>query len=561
MKLTTERLFDLSYQILMWANRDIPQAAFLEGLLMSLTTFLRCDAVILRLQDGKTYRCCRELSVQKTSCRFEIISSSHGDSFCVFKEFLNNAEQLAQGGSPIIRCEKGTTWINRTDEFYAAFSETFGYPPPGEGLSWRDYRSILSTPLGSNKESAGILQIAYRRKDTFKETESRKYGWIARMVGISLKNRHMQVALKERIKELTCLYNIMQLTDSPEKSLDEIFQGALELLPPAWQFPEAASARILFDDKTFSLPGFARGKESQSAALTVKGQSRGSVEVTYTEEKPILDEGPFLREERKLLENVSRELSLIIERKLNEEEKTGLLGKIHRADRLAIIGQLSAAVAHELNEPLANILGFAQLALKAEDLPAQPHKDLEKIQGASLHAREIINKLLAYARESPTQKACVNLNRILKETLYLFESRSVKEGITLEQQLDPDLPDISANGGQLMQVVTNLVVNAMQAMSAGDKLTVRTDRGEEDVMLIVEDTGSGMTQDIQDKIFTPFFTSKDPGTGTGLGLPVVHDIVIAHGGTIHVESEPGHGTRFEIHFPLPGPTEGEGHGT
>jgi signal transduction histidine kinase len=125
----------------------------------------------------------------------------------------------------------------------------------------------------------------------------------------------------------------------------------------------------------------------------------------------------------------------------------------------------------------------------------------------------------------------------------------VTAGITLVSRLSPDLPRIHADGLQMHQVLVNLVVNGIQAMSAGGTLTIDTCAGAGSVRLGVQDTGIGMSEVTQEKIYTPFFTTKDVDQGTGLGLAVVHGIVTSHGGTIRVESSPGNGARFEIQLP------------
>jgi len=214
---------------------------------------------------------------------------------------------------------------------------------------------------------------------------------------------------------------------------------------------------------------------------------------------------------------------------------------------------LAAGIAHELNEPLGNILGFAQLAKKCPGIPALAKGDLGKIEAASLHARGIIKKLLVFARQAPPQKTQVNLNQIVEDGLYFFEARCAKEGIELVRLLSADLPEIIADPAQLNQLLVNLVVNALQSMPGAGKITVQTRFCNHNVNLIVEDTGTGMSKEVLDKIFIPFFTTKDIGHGTGLGLPVVYGIVTAHGGSVNVKSEPGCGTRFEIQLPVAEP--------
>jgi len=366
-----------------------------------------------------------------------------------------------------------------------------------------------------------------------------------------------KAALTERVKELTCLYGMAQIASQPDMSLEEIIQGIVELLPPAWQYPEIAFARIILDGISYTTQGFCECRQKQTAKIIVEGMPRGIVELVYVEEKPDLDDGPFLKEERNLIDAVARQVASIVERRQAEQDKLKLHNQLLHADRLATIGMLAAGVAHELNEPLGNILGFAQLAKKCPGIPASAKHDIGKIEAASLHAREIIQKLLVFARQAPPQKTHVNLNQVVEDGLYFFEARCAKEGIELIRLLSPDLPEITADPGQFNQLLVNLVVNALQSMPGAGKITVQTQFCDHKVLLSVEDTGTGMSKEVLDKIFIPFFTTKDVGHGTGLGLPVVYGIVTAHGGSINVKSEPGCGTRFEIQLPAVEPDNTE----
>jgi two-component system NtrC family sensor kinase len=359
-----------------------------------------------------------------------------------------------------------------------------------------------------------------------------------------------EAALAERVKELTCLYGIAQVAGQPGITLEEIIQGIVELLPPAWQYPETAFARIILDGISYTTQGFREGRQKQTAEIVVDSVSRGVVELVYVEKKPDLDEGPFLKEERKLIDAIARQIALVVERIQVEQDKLKLHNQLLHADRLATIGMLAAGVAHELNEPLGNILGFAQLAMKADEAPGAVKQDIEKIETASLHAREVIQKLLVFARQTPPKKTQVDLNQIVEDGLYFFEARCAKQGVELVRKLSSGLPEITADPAQLNQLIVNLVVNALQAMQEKGKITIQTQVYDRQVCLIVEDTGSGMADDVLEQIFIPFFTTKDVGQGTGLGLPVVHGIVTSHGGSINVESKLGCGSRFEIRLPV-----------
>ena len=210
-----------------------------------------------------------------------------------------------------------------------------------------------------------------------------------------------KVALRERIKELTCLYDIAQIASQPNKSLEYILQGIVKVLPSAWQYPETTLARLVLDGVSYTTGNFPANCQKQSADIFVNGKPRGFIEIGYAEQKPELDEGPFLKEERSLLNEIARQVALIIERKQAEDDKLKLHDQLRHADWLATVGMLAAGVAHELNEPLGNILGFAQLAKKCAKVPASAKQDIEKIEKASLHSREIIQKLLVFARQVP----------------------------------------------------------------------------------------------------------------------------------------------------------------
>ena len=357
-------------------------------------------------------------------------------------------------------------------------------------------------------------------------------------------------ALRERVKELTCLYSLAQLAERPHITLGEILQGTVELLPPAWQYPEITAGRIALDGRSCVTGNFKEGGQMQSAPIVVNGRRRGSVDVVYVEPRPEVDEGPFLTEERSLIDAVARHIALIVERRQADEDRFRLREQLRHADRLATIGQLSAGVAHELNEPLGNILGFAQLAQKHPDFPDQIAGDLAKIVATSLHARQIINNLMLFSRQTPPRKTQVDLNTVLEEGLDFLESRCARSGIAVVRRLSPGLPQITADAAQLRQVFVNLVVNAIHAMPGGGRLTITTRASGGRVVLSVEDTGIGMSERVLKEIFIPFFTTKDVNEGTGLGLPVVHGIVTSHGGKIGVKSAPGQGARFDIELPV-----------
>lgn len=359
-----------------------------------------------------------------------------------------------------------------------------------------------------------------------------------------------EAALRERVKELTCLYGISGIAEQQGLSIEEIAEKVVNLLPPSWQYPKLAFGRITIDGTSYTAGTIVQKGPRLASDIIVVGKKRGEVEVVYDPGSTPESELLFLPEEHKLIHEIARQMALFIERKQAEAEKKHLQEQIRHADRLATIGQLSAGIAHELNEPLNNIIGYAQLTLNSSDISSQVREDIEKIKKASLYSREVMRKLLFFARQMPPRKSKVDLNEVVKEGLGFLGSQAVNHGITIDWRPAEPLPEITADPSQMTQVAVNLAINAIQAMEEGGTLTVMTRADENSVYLIVEDTGTGMDDRIRDKIFLPFFTTKDVNQGTGLGLAVVHGIVTAHGGTISVSSRKGRGSKFEVKLPI-----------
>ena len=265
------------------------------------------------------------------------------------------------------------------------------------------------------------------------------------------------------------------------------------------------------------------------------------------------DGEPFLPEERNLLDTVASRIGMIVERHRAERDRASLIEQVRHADRLATIGQLAAGVAHELNEPLAAVLGLAQLARKEEGLPGSVAADLDRIVQAALHARDVIQKLLFFARRMPPARAAVRLSQIVEEALGLLDGPIRGAGVEVVRSLQAELPDVVADPSQIRQVLVNLILNAVQAMPRGGRLTIETRVENGTAVISVGDEGPGMSEKVLGQLFTPFFTTKDVGEGTGLGLAVAAGILSAHGGTIRAESEPGRGSRFDVRLPFTPP--------
>ena len=242
------------------------------------------------------------------------------------------------------------------------------------------------------------------------------------------------------------------------------------------------------------------------------------------------------------------------------EEKL-LSAQLLQREKLAAVGQLVSGVAHELNNPLAGIMAFAQLLESSTAVGPDDRDAIEIIHKEAKRAAKIVSNLLLFARQRDPERASTDLNRVILDTLELRRYVLRTQQVEVVTELDPDLPLVWADSFQLQQVVLNLLTNAEHALRSVDdnrRITLTTRRVESRVVASVTDTGAGIPRDALDHIFNPFFTTKAIGEGTGLGLSISDGIVRQHGGQITVKSTPGYGATFAIELPITTPPTGDG---
>lgn len=552
---------ELSRTILRCASRELSKIDFLNEVSQALLRRWSCDAVEIRLSHGNLHyrwetarrpvpRSHLEPANWVSAPDGTVIPASH-DRTDLEQVCYDVAAQHFDAAQPFFT-PNGSFWTaDAWERVLLAPSAEPGAAPKTLCIGGH-YRSLAVVRFVVDDTTLGLLHIKSEAPNSVRKEDVEFCEGIAQTLGLALADWRAQYALRERVKELTCLYGIAQAAESLDAPLEETIGRVVGLLPAAWQYPEIAAARITLDGRAYTSPGYRSSLWQQSAEVRIGRQRRGAVEVVYLEERPEFAAGAFLQEENNLIAAVAREVALIVERREAEMERAHLQQQLIHADRLATIGELAAGVAHELNEPLSSILGFAQLAQKCPGLPPDAARDIEKIVTGSLYAREVVRKLMVFARQVPARKARVNLNQVVEDALYFLEVRCQKAGARVVRELATGLPELDADASQLKQVLVNLIVNALQAMPTGGVLTIGTRATGSTVTLSVADTGAGISEEIMGKIFLPFFTTKDVSEGTGLGLPVVHGIVSAHGGAIDVQSQPGDGARFEIRLPAAG---------
>jgi two-component system NtrC family sensor kinase len=235
--------------------------------------------------------------------------------------------------------------------------------------------------------------------------------------------------------------------------------------------------------------------------------------------------------------------------------------QVVRSEKLSSVGLLAAGVAHELNSPLMGILTFAQLVSRRVANDPRMKKDLQVIIQQTERCATIIRQLLDFSRETPSEKKSMDIHVVLEQALALVEHQAFYHDIEIRRDFDRSAPPLLMDAGQMQQVFLNLLVNAGEAMASGGCMSISTRavasaavaNAADEIHVVFSDTGIGIPQENLHKIFDPFFTSKEVGRGTGLGLAVSYGIIERHGGKINVESAVRKGTTFTIVLPVAPP--------
>ena len=544
------------------------------------------------------------------------------------------------------------------------------------------------------KEIAGDISFALYAMEVEKERKLSEEGL-----------RERTYELGERVKELNCLYGISELAETPDISLEKIYQGVANLIPHSWQYPGSTCARLILGNQEFRTNNFRETNWKQTEDIRVEGEKNGILEVFCLEERPESDGGPFLKQERYLINEIAKRLGKITERilakealrksegryrtlvesstdailmmdnerrivscnrafldlfgyKMNEVEgepiriihksddsfrsfaemfypmskevgffragyefitKDGTIlpvetvtsniksddgstigyvsiirdmtehkrleAQLRRAQRMEAISTLAGGIAHDFNNILSAVMGYGQLAQMKLDPDSEPYADLKEVLQATNRARLLIRQILAIGGDQEQERQSMQLKYTVKEALKLLRS-TLPSTIEIRETYEPDVGIINADPTQMHQVIMNLCTNAGHAMEkSGGILEVRLRNAEFGLRpigayppawkpygleaapegarnaeqnvppglylkLTVSDTGRGMEPQVLEKIFDPYFTTKEKGEGTGIGLSVVHGIVTQHGGAITVESEQGKGSTFHVYLPL-----------
>ncbi|MBX7187527.1 MAG: HAMP domain-containing histidine kinase [Vicinamibacteria bacterium] len=356
--------------------------------------------------------------------------------------------------------------------------------------------------------------------------QARTYGAV--VVGISLSD---MVRTRQRIRQIQGTLVIVsalliallvdlvgqRLVFSPLRALRDAIGGALRgergRRAPVLRADEIGDVTSAFNDMLTRIEGFSATLEAEVASATAKLGERNAELQSSVEQ----------------LFEARRELA--------------------RSEMLAATGQMAATFAHKIGTPLALISGYVQLLLAEAPEGSERQERLRTVQEQIGRVTAIVRDLMNQTRTPLLRRVPTDAAVLLAGIARLVGPSAEQKGVSLEVDADEGPMPLLADMGQLEQVFLNLVTNALDAMTQGGRLTLRARADHGRIRFEVEDTGTGIDPALRSRIFEPLFTTKEPGRGTGLGLPIVRDVVLAHGGTVEVHSEPGQGARFEVTLP------------
>ena len=463
-------------------------------------------------------------------------------------------------------------------------------------------QSCVGVPLMLGDTPLGVLLAASRHRRTFSADELGLVEALATSAAVAIRNAHLHEETQQRLKHTETLVAVSQavgstldLTEILRRATREMVRALGANLGAAWlAAPERdrflpvvgyhvpkelvetfSSASMQLDDRFFAqtraLTAPVAAEDSQADArfdhplirlvphksmlvqpIHWQGELIGGFTVVWTTEAH-----RFTAEELRLVEGIALQGAVAIENaRLYEGVKQQMAelkrtqAQLIQSTKLAAIGELAANVAHEINNPLTTVLGFASFLAEKVGTEDPMRQELDLIQEEATRARDIVKDLLQFSRQRDFMPERAEINAVLEQVVTMLRRQGALGVVTVDELYARDLPPIEVDVPRIKQVFLNIINNAVYVMPDGGSLSIRTRRVDGGVAVDFEDTGPGIAPEHRDRIFDPFFTTKPEVSGTGLGLSVSLGIVQSHGGRLDVVSELGRGSTFTVTLPI-----------
>lgn len=352
--------------------------------------------------------------------------------------------------------------------------------------------------------------------------------------------------LKERVKELTCVYEISQIISKADSIKGEVLKKIITSTKKAWCFSKDAVVEINVLNYNLSTSPIPNQTITQVSTICISNVSSGFLKVHYPTTKQTYAD--FLEDEQRLLNTIALEIGNYIDKFQNLKKKALLRQALERMNRLSILGEMIAGIAHELNTPLANVLGFAEL-IKENNNDPEISSDISIIINSVIYSREIVKKLMFFSLEMPQQLESTKLQPMVAFALSFLKQNFQKKHIKNEVFIKNESIVVKIDSVQITQVLFNLLLNAIYTSPNNSVIKINIDNDNHNTYIAIEDQGSGVPDNIKQKIFEPFFTTKPLKKGLGLGLSVVQGIIKNHDGEITIKDNFPQGTIFTIRLP------------
>jgi signal transduction histidine kinase len=382
----------------------------------------------------------------------------------------------------------------------------------------------------------------------------------SRRLSDSARLKEITSNLTERVKELNCLYGLSRLSENQALTIDEILQGVIDLVPPAWQYPEITCARIKLKNREITSVNFQTTIWSQEQNIMVNQKRFGLIGVYYREERPHCDEGPFLKEERNLLYVIAERLGHTIERKMAEDNvkflyqrERELREKLQTEMRVRV--DFTRKLIHELKTPLTALIATSQLLY--DETSGEKYGKLAKyIRDSAENLNHRIDEMHDVVRgEIGTLRINmqpVDISILLRSLIDETAALAKQCGMTIELDFGGQLPEVHADPDRLRQIMLNLINNAFKYARDGKRIIIKTAVEAEFLRVEVKDFGPGIPEIRQKTLFEPGYQLKyheERSGGLGIGLALCKTLIELQGGKIWVQSSAGNGSSFYFTIP------------